>query len=286
MSKRKTKMLIKIGVYGGVIYTAWCGVLYFLQDRVMFPREYAGASFPKPFHPRTEVLEVSVEGGTVYAWFIPAPHASADRPAPVVVYCHGNAELIDHQVDVVEGYQQLGVSVLLIEYRGYGRAAGKPSQEAITEDAAAFYDLLVARDDVDADRVVMHGRSIGAAVAAQLGADRPAAALVLDTPFSSAASMSWGYGVPPLLVKHPWRTDRVLRNLEAPVLISHGEDDGIIPVKHSKKLHKIAKGSQLELYDAGHNDFPGYGDAAATRYWGTLADFLARHGVISPRARS
>ncbi|HSA24403.1 MAG TPA: hypothetical protein P5076_23280, partial [Myxococcota bacterium] len=97
-------------------------------------------------------------GGEVEAWFLPGRGASADRPGPLVVFTHGNAELIDDWPRMLAPYRELGVSVLLPEYRGYGRSAGHPSQALLVEDALYFLEAALARPDVDRDRVVYHGR--------------------------------------------------------------------------------------------------------------------------------
>ncbi len=93
--------------------------------------------------------------------------------------------------------------MLLCEYRGYGRSGGVPEQAGITSDMIAFYDLLAKREDVDAARIYAHGRSLGAGVAAQLAAKRPAAGLILESPFKSAASFALRLGAPGFLVRAP-----------------------------------------------------------------------------------
>ena len=206
----------------------------------------------------------------------------SNAPAPLVVFFHGNAELIDYQSTIVEGYRRLGCSVLLPEYRGYGRSAGKPSEQAIVADAVRFYDEITRRPDVDPSRIVFHGRSLGGGPAAALAARRSAKALVLESTFTSVADMASAYLAPSFLVKNKFHTDRVLPTLEIPVLIFHGTRDDIIPVAHGRRLRDLATHGTYVEYDCKHNDFPG--DENEDAYWEQVAAFLRGAGVLANAA--
>lgn len=294
-------------LYVVALYVLYCGLLFFYQTKLIFPADLAGVSAGSPFLPTGEVLTLETEQGTSVAWFFPAPAPGIgdgrsgnpdgmegeEAARPVVVFLHGNAELIDHQRDIVEMYHALGVSVLLPEYRGYGGAgasggtsggasgggsAGSPSQAHLVSDAAAFYDAVVARPDVDADRVVIHGRSIGAGVAAQLADRRPCVALIVESAGTSVARKAWGYGVPPFVVRSPFDTERVFRTLSVPVLIMHGEHDVIFKYREARDLLAAAPNAVLVPFDAGHDDL-GTG-AERARYVEAVSMHLATAGVI------
>lgn len=292
-------------LYVLALYVAYCGLLFFYQTKLIFPADLAGVSAGSPFLPTGEVLTLETEQGTSVAWFFPAPAPTpgsrqagepggvegSEAARPVVVFLHGNAELIDHQRDIVEMYHALGVSVLLPEYRGYGGAgasggasgggsAGSPSQAHLVSDAVAFYDRVVARGDVDADRVVIHGRSIGAGVGAQLAARRACVALIVESAGTSVARKAWGYGVPPFVVRSPFDTERVFRTLDVPVLIMHGEHDVIFRYQEARDLLAAAPNAVLVPFDAGHEDV-GTG-AQRQRYLDAVAGHLATAGVIVP----
>jgi len=261
-------------------YALWCALLYVAQDRMLFLPRQAAAPLPAPPE-GVECLTVPLDrGGVVEAWFFPAPGANSSAPAPAVVFFHGNAELIDHQDPIVAGYRRLGVSVLLPEYRGYGRSAGKPSQTAILQDNLRFLDMLAKRPDVDPKRIVYHGRSLGGGPACDLAAHREPAALVLESTFASVASMARKYLVPTVLAKHPFRNDRVVGELAAPALILHGSRDRVIPVRHGRKLKRLAPDARYVEFDAGHNDFPGEGNEQA--YWEAVGAFLAEAEITGP----
>jgi fermentation-respiration switch protein FrsA (DUF1100 family) len=266
-------------VFAGFLYIAWCVTLYFYQDKMLFPADLAPLPTPALYDRTTVELRVDIGGGEqAVAWFMPALASDPVKPAPLVIYFHGNAEIIDYQSTAVEGYRKLGCAVLLPEYRGYGRSGGKPSEEGILADSVRFFDQAIKRPDVDAARVLIHGRSLGGGPAAQLAGARKPRGLILESTFSSVAAMAHDYLAPECLARNPFRTDRVLAGLDVPVLIFHGTDDDIIPVWHGRALRDLAKNGTYVEYVCGHNDFPG--DANEDAYWEDIASFLNRAGVI------
>lgn len=215
------------------------------------------------------------DGSKVEAWYF-APPGDADGgggPAPCAIIFHGNGELIDHTLDYAEWYRRRGYAVLLPEYRGYGRSGGTPSQAAIAEDMIAFHAKLTSRPEVDGTKLVYHGRSLGSAVAAQLAEQKRPAALVLEAPFLSINAMAARYMVPGFLVKHPFRTDKVLPTLGKPVLILHSTNDEIVPYSHGAKLHEMTPGSKLIDLSESHN----FALASLPQYWSSVDAFLNEH---------
>ncbi|MEE9294237.1 MAG: alpha/beta fold hydrolase [Phycisphaerae bacterium] len=258
-------------------YALWVVTLYLLQDGLIFASHFTPAAMSGPYMAGTVVIPLEVEDGErVEAWFIPAPGCNEDRPAPVVVFFHGNAELIDFQDDVVRGYHRLGFSVLLPEYRGFGRSGGKPSQDAVRADAVRFLDAVKQRPDVDASWIVFHGRSLGGALAADLATQRKPAALILQSTFTSMTAMARRFLVPGFITRQPFRTDRVLKSLDVPVLIFHGTGDSVIPVSHGRRLAKLARNAGYVEYRCGHNDLPPRDQE--DQYWGEIESFLSRRG--------
>ena len=284
-----------------VLYGIWLVLLYLAQDALVFPARFAGAPLLQPL-PGAELMTLEIAPGQkVEAWFFaPRPGASiahaapslaalrlsghreiidppaagtpAAHRAPTIIFFHGNAELIDHQWFHVEPYLQMGFAVLVPEYRGYGRSPGRPSQATIGADMVRFYDALVQRPDVDRSRIIFHGRSIGAAIAADLASKRKPAAMILESGPANVTSFAARFGAPSFLVTNPFRTDRVLPTLGIPMLLMHGSHDGIIPVSNGRKLHELVPGSTYIELDADHNDFPGQANVGA--YWQAIAGFL------------
>lgn len=255
------------------LYALWLTLLYFKQDSMVFPRQYSGPAMKEGrLPPRVESFWIAAAGGErVEAWYLPALGASGGGAKhPLLMYCHGNAELIDDNMVRAEEWSKRGFAVLLPEYRGYGRSQGSPSQNAITEDLLKFYDWAVSRPEVDASRVFIHGRSLGGGVAAQIAARRPTAGLVLESTFTSVASFAWGVGGVPWIVKHPFRTDVALRKYEGAVLIFHGTEDDIIPVSHGRALKKLLPRAMYVETKGDHMNYPP--DPAA--FWKSVDEFV------------
>ncbi|MEX2670562.1 MAG: alpha/beta hydrolase, partial [Phycisphaeraceae bacterium] len=259
---------------------AGCG----LQRSLLFPRHVIGPVDSNE-HVQQRLAEIEgeqwwleTEAGPVEAWFLPGDGATAESPGPAIVLSHGNAEVIDYLPEQVAPFRRLGISVLLPEYRGYGRSAGKPSQAAIVDDLTAFHDRLTAREDIDQGRIVLLGRSVGTGVATALADRRPPAAMILQSPFTSVADIMAGYGIPRPFVLDPFDNAAVLEKLDRPLLLQHGRRDTIIAYHHSETLHALAPNATLINYDAGHNDMP----ITTAAYWQDITNFLTTQGILTP----
>lgn len=264
-------------VGAAILYTLWLGFLYFAQEALIYPGAYF-AHRSKIAAPPPGVESVWIEatpGIRVEGWFVRGHGRTAAAPGPAVILTHGNAEWIDDTTWYLAEYSRRGVSALSCEYRGYGRSGGSPTQAGITADVLALHDWLAARPEVRPDQIVFHGRSLGGGVVASLAAQRRPAALILESTFTSLASLTSRYLAPQALCKHPWRTDQVLPTLDRPILLIHGIHDSIIPVTHSRALHRRTPGSVLVELPGDHNDFPR--DTAA--YWEAIDAFLAAAGI-------
>jgi fermentation-respiration switch protein FrsA (DUF1100 family) len=253
----------------------WAVIVLALQRRILFPRHVV---MPAPevadAFDDLEKLWVDTDRGRVEAWLLPT---GGEGPRGVLIFAHGNGELIEYWPHALEPYRRMGLSILLPEYRGYGRSAGSPTEAALKEDFVRFHDLVASRDDVDRDRIVFHGRSLGAGAVCALATDRKPAALILESAFTSVSSMAWRMGVPPFLVLDRFDNRAALGGLDVPVLIMHGSEDHIVPVAHARKLHAAAVRSRLHIYEnAGHND----GLADRPEYWADIEAFLIHSGVI------
>ncbi len=247
--------------------------MFGLRRRILFPRHVLDAEPDAHRHfEHVQRLTRSIRGGDVEAWFLPAP---SEGPAPVVVFAHGNGELIEHWPHMLAPYLDQGVSVLLPEYRGYGRSAGRPSEAGIVDDCRWFLERVRARPDVDEHRVVFHGRSIGGGVVCALSRHEVPHAMVLWSTFTSVDAVARRFGVPSFLVPDHFRSADALARLQVPTLIAHGTRDLLIPVEHAHELVAAAPHAELHLYDAGHNDCP----TPDGGYWTASAAFLRRANI-------
>jgi hypothetical protein len=256
------------------------GLFARLQRKLLFAR-YAVEPTPgaAPPIPGLEQGWLETAAGRVERWFVPGRGVSAAAPGPVALLAHGNAEVIGQQAELIQGYCQLGVSCLQVEYRGYGRSAGSPSQAAIGQDLRAAYTELLGRPEVDPTRLVFHGRSLGTGVVCDLAAAHPPTALVLISPFTSMMDMMARFLVPRFLVADPFDNARVLQTLKAPVLLIHGRHDELIPFEHAERLARLAPPATLRTlcpYPCGHNDVPIH----SARFWRDIRRHLQGAGVL------
>lgn len=272
-----SRPLARVALIALLAYLVWCAGMMAFQTDIIFPRQVAGEPH-RALPPGAEQVWIRAvdDGSKVEGLYFQASSAAA-APAPVVIFAHGNGELIGQQMHIVEMYRSMGINVLHAEYRGYGNSEGTPCQRAILSDFQQFHAWLLMRPEIDPDRFIYHGRSLGGGVAAQLAATRRPAALILETTFTSIAWFAWRYGVPPFLVRSPFRTDRILPTLKGvPMLIMHGRSDTIVPFSHAARLRALAPWADAYDTDDDHNDFPS--DPAAYRR--TIRDFLTKHGFV------
>ena len=269
--------LLKYILWPLLLYAAYCGLLFLLQRQIMFPRY----QIPQPAQHEQPIagLEkfwLDTDSGKVEAWFIPPANFPTAAPAPAVIFGHGNGELIDFWPEELRKFNRLGVAVMMVEYPGYGRSAGTPSEQSISNTFVAAYDLLVSRKDVDSARIIFVGRSLGGGAVCALARLRPSAALILMSTFTSAKSFAKKFLVPPFMVRDPFDNLTVVKNYPNPILIVHGKHDTIIPYSHGKALHQAAQKGEMITYIAGHNDCPPDWDA----FWKDVERFLRKQEII------
>jgi pimeloyl-ACP methyl ester carboxylesterase len=193
-------------------------------------------------------------------------------PAPILLFAHGNAELINDWPFAFGEPRTWGLAVLLVEYPGYGLSGGSPSQRTIQASFEAAFDWAVAQPDIDARSVILYGRSLGGGAVAALSLTRPAAALVLESTFTSTTAFAAGLGAPWFLVRDRFDNLRAVTSFKRPRLIIHGDRDSIVPTAHGRQL-AAAAGVPLHLMPCGHNDCP--------RPWEVLRTFLAEAGLLA-----
>ncbi len=247
-----------------------------MQRSVLFPAPPATGPDVFAHVPGAERIWIDTPAARAEAWFLPPipadDGAGTAGPAPLVIFAHGNGELIDDWALAFEPLRRWGVGVLLVEYPGYGRSTGAPSQGSITASMTSAYDQMLKRPDVDPKRIVAYGRSLGGGAACALARERSVAALVLESTFTSVRPLARGFLVPGFLVRDPFDNLDVLRSYPGPVLIVHGEHDEIIPVAHAAALHAAAPRSRLELEPCGHND--------CERPWALVREFLRQNALL------
>ena len=195
-----------------------------------------------------------VELASVWAWQ-PEPAA-----APTAAFFHGQGGNIDDAWPWVMALWDRGYNVAVVDYRGFGKSRGEPSEAGLYDDAAVFFAAVAASPRLDPSRIVLWGHSLGSAVASYLALTAPARALVLEAPFTSIRDMVEGSS--PYAVPADWFTrtsfDTLGRigDIDLPLVVAHGTDDRRIPYWMGKKVYERAREPKrfVRVRGAGHSD--------------------------------
>ncbi len=196
---------------------------------------------------------VTEDDVTLDAWYIPAT-----EPKAQLLFFHGNAGNISHRLDSIKTFHDLGLSTLIIDYRGYGNSTGHPTEAGTYLDAQAAWHYLTDTLQSPANRIIIFGRSLGGPIAAHLASRHPSAALILESTFTSAPDLAAGvYPYLPArwLTRFSYNTADSISRVRAPVLVIHSQDDEIIPFDHGQQLFNLASDpKQFLTLQGGHNN--------------------------------
>ncbi len=195
------------------------------------------------------------DGVKLNGWWIPA--SSSHEDTYTLLFFHGNAGNISHRLDSIQLFHKLGLSVFIIDYRGYGNSEGNISESGTYQDALAAWQYLTEEQSIPANRIIIFGRSLGGAVASWLATQTSPAAIILESTFTSIADIGKHYYpyLPTQLlarIRYP-SIERVIQ-FNSPTLFIHSKSDDIIPFKHGQQLFEAAKQPKFFLEIIGdHN---------------------------------
>ena len=217
------------------------------------------------------------DGPDLHAWWIPSRAGGTSRGA--VLYFHGNAGHLAGRAEIARRWAERGLDVLLFDYRGYGRSGGSPSEAGLYRDARAAYRHLRRERGLSPERILLHGHSLGAAVAVELASERPAAGLVVSAGFASVPSLaSRLYGWLPDRAFRGWTRNRFdsesrIAGARLPVLTVAGGRDEIVAAAEVRRLYEAAAGPKrwVEVAGARHNDL-----LDRTAFWRAAEAFAER----------
>jgi fermentation-respiration switch protein FrsA (DUF1100 family) len=218
-----------------------------------------------------DVALTASDGVRLHAWYVPVP-----TPLRTVLLLHGNAGNISHRLDKLAVLNDLGASVLLLDYRGYGHSDGSPDEAGTYRDAEAAYRWLIERG-IEPQDVIVYGESLGGPIATDLAARQPVGGLILESsPSSILAVAQHFYPLLPVSVLLSVRYDALAKigKVRAPLLVLHSPTDDIVPFAMAEQVYAAANPpKRMVALRGGHNDnFL----VAADVYRGALGDFLHR----------
>jgi len=224
------------------LYLAFLILAFFSDGLIFLPH-------PSSYKDGPDVLKLTTRTGKkISALYLPNPQAKF-----TLLVSHGNAEDLGDDRFWLEELQRAGFSVLAYDYEGYGTSEGKPGEQAAYDDENAAYDYLTQTMKITTDRIIIYGRSVGSGPAVHLAARKPAAGLILQSPFVSAFRVLTRI---PLLPFDKFPNYKDIRKVHCPVLIIHGDSDTVIPPWHGKRLYDLADEPKkfVSISGADHND--------------------------------
>jgi uncharacterized protein len=269
--RRVARVLTTLFAVPVIAYLAVLAYLYFNQRQLLY---FPDRSRPQPGELRQigvrEVQLTTADGLDLLSWYRPPQEGR-----PVIAYFHGNGGNIAHRADRLRRFGREGYGMLLVEYRGYGGNPGTPSEAGLFADARAGLEFLRA-EGIAAGRVVLYGESLGTAVAVYAATQLPAAAIVLESPFTSLAAVAqhhYPFAPAALLLADRFDSRSRISMVKAPLLVLQGGNDGVVPARFGEALLAAANEPKERWFvpQAGHEDLAGYGalDAVVT--------FIDRH---------
>ncbi len=256
MNKKLLKFLKIIGIVVAILYLGICALLYFNQDDLLFhpqPTTQTEVAEILKNYPDFDTLSFVMKDGNRTCGFISKD--TIKEKLPLVLYFGGNAEEVSHLADYQKYFPN--TIMVLMNYRSFGLSQGTISEQTMFSDALEAYDILITNPEIDANNVIVIGRSIGTGVATYVSSQRKTTATVLITPYENMIDVAFEkYPFVPisLLIKHRFESDTYAPNIASPMLALISKNDQIIPKHHAYKLVEAWKGKTEVLeVDENHN---------------------------------
>lgn len=245
-------MSILISILVG--YTLLLGMMYLFQDKLIFLPSSKLLVTPGNTGLQADDVRINTDDGEqLHGWFFPNKESEY-----VVVLSHGNAGNISGRIDIAKLLSEIGVSVLLYDYRGYGQSSGKPSEEGLYTDVESVVSFLKTEKGYSERQMIMYGRSMGGAVASYAATKFDVSGLVLDSAFKNLKALVRELYpfVPASLARYELPTEKFISEIQnIPVMIMHSPKDSIVDFSHGRHLFEIANEPKrfVELR-GGHNE--------------------------------
>lgn len=255
----------------------WAYLRYFEWKQLFKPSRLIEATPAAVGLEFEDVAFVSEDDTQLHGWWIPC-----ERARGAVIYCPGNSGNVSQRIGLAADYQRLGLNALLFDYRGYGRSLGLPTEKGTYRDARAAYEVVRARyGDVENPPVVVHGQSLGGAVAIQLSLDKPVRGLMVESTFTRILDMGrWLYPWLPVkwFSRYHYDSQAKVPRLQIPKLFAHSREDDRVPYEFGRRLFESASEPKAFVELSGGHDEAGWGNSPD--YWKAVEQFLDR--VLGP----
>ncbi len=248
--------ILKLIIVGIGAYAVISIYVYYIQSSLIYYPDMPGRNLvatPENIGLTYQNVEFFTEDNVkLNGWFIPGNNAKQ-----TVLFFHGNAGNISHRLESIEIFNRLELNVFIIDYRGYGQSEGKTTEKGTYRDAEAAWNYLNTRG-ISGEQVIIFGRSLGASIATWLASKYTPAALIIESGFTSVASMGQRfYPFLPIrwLTHIKYDTKQYIKNISCPVMVAHSKDDEIIPFDEGREIFAAAPEPKhfLEMR-GGHND--------------------------------
>lgn len=254
LGTRLRSMLLSLTIILAGTWSGFAILPYITQDRLIFYPSSQLSSTPDNIGlPYEDILLTTPDGVNLHGWYIPA-----ENPRGILLFLHGNAGNISHRLASLKIFNGLGLSTLIIDYRGYGGSTGSPSEQGTYIDAETAWNYLVTERGHDPGEIILFGRSLGAAIAARLASQVAPAGIILESAFTSLKALAeeyYPYMPVGLLLRSRYSTEEHLGAVNTPLLIIHSNEDELISYKHAESLLETAgKNGQLHTIKGGHNE--------------------------------
>jgi len=244
--------MLKIIIYAALFCLFVFVYARYIEMRSIFYPMKAIEATPKDINLDYEDIYFKTQDGLkLNGWLIKNPKAKA-----IILFFHGNAGNISHRLEKILIFNQLGLNVFVIDYRGYGRSQGRPSELGIYKDAQAAFDFLVSRKDINKNNLISYGESIGGAVAIDLATKRNVACLIVDSSFTSASQMGKKFYpfIPSFLFWTKFDSISKVKNINTAKIFIHSINDEIVPFEFGKRLYEAASQPKEFLKIIGGHD--------------------------------
>ena len=231
-------MFFKIFFAVALFYVAAMIAIYFAQALFIYAPHMPSRDLvatPTDIGLKYENLTLNTaDNERINAWYIPTDTSNTKT----LVFFHGNAGNISHRLETIKIFNNLGLNILIVDYRGFGLSTGKPTENGTYLDADATWHYLIEEKLLSPNEIIIMGRSLGGAVATELARKVNPAMLILESTFTSMTAVSaihYPFMPTSLIVKHKYETNLKLKDINCPVVIAHSRKDEVIPFEHSQR---------------------------------------------------